>query len=128
MSLLRSVAQIDTRVKFLVARASTATYTVKTGSTTKFVMSETEFDAATDVNAGAVSAGDVLKDMGKSVTLVDAEGQHIATMRAVQLQNGVNSEGVDGGWESIPVTYVSTWTSDSTGAGALYPVTVTRIG
>ncbi len=127
MSLLRSVAQIDTRVKFLVARATTTTYTVNTGYTTKFVMSETEFDDATD-NTGTVSAGSLFKDMGKSVTLVDAEGQHIATMRAVQLQNGVNSEGVDGGWESIPVTYVSTWTSDSTGAGVLYPVTVTRIG
>lgn len=127
MSLLRSIAQIDNRIRFLVARDSTATYTVNSGYTTKSVMTETDFETATDPGT-SVSAGNVLRDMGKSVTLVDSDGQHVATMRQVQLMDGVNSEGVVGSWDSVPITFVSTWTSDSVGGDALYPVTVTRIG
>ena len=71
------------------------------------------------VNYVDFAAGDLLKDLGRSVTIVDAEGRHIARYREVQRVNGLSTEGVGPVVDSLDSAYgcffVKTWSADGQG-------------
>jgi hypothetical protein len=71
------------------------------------------------VNYVDFAAGDLLKDLGRSVTIVDAEGRHIARYREVQRVNGSSTEGVGPIVDPLDSVYgcffVKTWSADGQG-------------
>jgi len=71
--------------------------------------------------AETVSSGSIFRDLGKSVTTINATGVHTQTFCLVQQQNGGGSEGVDVG---ISPFYVRVWAADP----ITNPVTVARLG
>lgn len=116
-SSFRSPSQINTRIKYFLTFGATNTFTWET---------ETDPEAVTyTVPSGqndALSSGTLLRDMGKFVTLVAADGQHIAVYRLVQVVNGADSEGVPTDSNTF---YVCTWAADPTDINT---VTVVRTG
>ena len=59
------------------------------------------------------SAGDLYKDMGRSITVVDADGNHLALYRNVQIVSGPGSEGVPDNSPSYDANiYLRIWAAD----------------
>jgi hypothetical protein len=76
------------------------------------------------------SAGTLLKDLGRSTTIVDTAGRHLAVYREVQRVNSATNEGVGaaGTNDGIYGTFfVKTWSADATFPHA-NSVRVVRLG
>lgn len=71
------------------------------------------------VNYVAFSEGDLLKDLGRTVIVVNSENRHIARYREIQRVNGVRTEGVGGPVDPQDSFYgcffVKTWSADGQG-------------
>lgn len=86
--------------------------TVNAGKSLDAVMTSSTFLSYT--TASSASLGNILRDMGKQVTIVDATtGLHTQVWRRVQLVSGAASEGV---LESPTDRYVITWSASGTPA------------
>lgn len=96
-------SQIDSRVRFFRIEASTTAYTV---SSPQAIMTSVGSTTAT-------LASGILRDAGKSITVVDSQGSHVAVYRLVHTVTGAAVE--------TPY-YVKVW--DAAGSG----VTVARLG
>jgi hypothetical protein len=121
-SVVRELAQIDARTRFFVCVGATTTveYVPNGSGSFNAIMTAAAFDTATDNSTYA--NGTLLKDMGQAVTVVAANGQHLAKFRLVQEMDSATDEGVP-----IPAcSYVCTWTADS--ISGTYAVTVVRAG
>jgi hypothetical protein len=117
-SVLASFEQVPSRGGMLLATASTAIATVDAGFSVEYLMSEAEFTAATSAGT-PVTSGNLLRDLGKVVTVYNAV-TNLAVVRyaKVLVVNGPASEGVAA---SPVVGYVKVWSAAGTG------VTVARV-
>jgi hypothetical protein len=116
-SVTRATSQIGVRTKFLIALNGTNIFEVM--GTITAIMPESAFISS--VCPESISSGSILRDLGKSVTTINAAGVHTQTFCLVQQQNGGGSEGVDVG---ISPFYVRVWAADP----ITNPVTVARLG
>ncbi len=96
-------SQIAARVGFFRIEASTTAYTV---SNPQAIMTSVGSTTTT-------LASGILRDAGKSITVVDSQGSHVAVYRSVQTITGAAVE---------TTYYVKVW--DAAGTG----VTVARLG
>lgn len=77
-----------------------------------------ENGALLEVPYASFTAGSLLKDLGRQVVIVDADGKHLAVYRQVQRVNGADTEGVgpaispDGPYGTF---YVKVWSADGSG-------------
>lgn len=112
-SRVRAPSQIDIRVAYLLGVASGDTYTIANPEAI-YRPSATNVIATV---AATIAAGNLFRDMGKTVTVVNAVGLATARYRLVQRVHNAAAEGVS----SAPF-YVKVW--DAAGAG----VVVARAG
>ena len=112
-SRVRAPSQIDIRVAYLMGVASGATYTI---ANPEAVYRTSQTNVITTVPS-TIAAGDLFRDMGKTVTVVNTAGLAIARYRLAQRVHNAAAEGV----RSAPV-YIKVW--DAAGAG----VDVARTG
>jgi len=120
-SVNRSLSDINTRVRYFTALATTTHYRPISGFKFESIMTAAAFTGAVN-SVTTTPAGTMYKDMGKSVTIVDFAGVHQSLYRLVQLVNGITSEGVSGATNDQ--FYIRVWSSDL----AASPVTVARVG
>lgn len=122
-SVVRAPSQIDSRVKFLIALTTTDYYVPADNGRFNAVMTQQEFDANLDPGSYEGSSSTVYRDLGKSITIINAStGVHKAMYRLVQRVNGPTSEGVSG--DEYDQFYIRVWSSDPSSE----PVTVARVG
>jgi hypothetical protein len=140
-SLLRFPSQIGVREKYLIAvtdisagsgvgAAGVAAFTLDSGAflsvgSVALAANVTGADGfAERVAAGgnAIVAGELFRDMGRSITVVDANDSHIALYRNVQLVSGSTTEGVPSDAAYSANIYVRVWAADGSG------VAVARLG
>jgi hypothetical protein len=124
---MRALSQIPVRVQYLRAIQSYVPpelvgfidpgddgVTFTDGYTESIILEE-----SLRVNYVAFSAGDLLKDLGREVAVVNAEGAHVARYREVQRVNGLSTEGVDGPVDPQDSAYgcffVKVWAADGSG-------------
>jgi len=120
-SLLTSVNQVDTSVKFLKALATTTVFTPTTSTSVTALMTTTAFTAATSTSTYVT--GTLFRDMGKSSVTYGTNGLQIAKYVLVQPQLGPFTEGVPPNY-STQKFYVQVWAA----ATAATAVTVARVG
>jgi hypothetical protein len=127
-SVLRSPSQIGVRVKYLIAfkdlsgggesgvgADGVAAFTLPAGSFSDVtsIALAADVSGAADYAEYAVTAGTLFRDMGRSITVVDADGNHIALYRNVQLVSGSTTEGVDPTNSAYSANiYVRVWADD----------------
>ena len=131
-SVLRSPSQIGVREKYLIALSDVSAgtgvaasgvpaFTLVSGHFVGFVASAD--DLSGHFTQYLVSTGDLFRDMGRSITVVDASGDHLALYRNVQKVSGATTEGVDPTNAAYSANiYVRVWADD--GAN----ITVARLG
>jgi hypothetical protein len=120
-SLLTSISQIDTSVKYLKALGITTVYTPITNTSVTAIMTTTAFTAATTTSTYA--SGTLFRDMGKTTVTHGGNGQVIGKYVLVQPQLGGASEGVPSNYLTQKF-YVQVWAA----ATASTAVTVGRVG
>lgn len=111
-SVLKSYSQIPVRVKYLIPVADYDGSKVGVGAngTSAFyadagaylslgsIALADDVVAATGYTVMTLDAGELYKDMGRQITIVDTDGagaKHLAVYRQVQYMGGVASEGVE---------------------------------
>jgi hypothetical protein len=120
-SLLTTVSQIDTSVKYLKALGTTAVYTPTTSISVSALMTTAAFTAATTTSTYV--SGSLFRDMGKTTVTYGTNAMQVAKYVLVQPQLGPTTEGVPPNY-STQKFYVQVWAA-ATGATA---VTVGRVG
>ncbi len=119
-SLQTHIAQIPGRVRFFVAIAATGLTTIDNGKSVTSVMTSTDFLDATSTDNTGVAQNTLMRDMGKSITVLDdTTHQQIAIYRLVQQQ--LDADSLSEGADAAPF-YVKVW--DTNGIG----VRVVRTG
>ena len=116
-SVIKRWSQIDTRIKFFNALGDVSGFTYD-GFATDSIVSTT--DAATYFNTAIkINAFNILKDMGRTVTVVDttvAGSPKRAIYRQIQLVKGALTEGVGGtianGFNTF---WIKVWADDGAG-------------
>ena len=91
-SLLTSVSQIDTSVKYLKALGITTVYTPTSRTSVTALMTTAAFTAAT--TSSTYVSGTLFRDMGKNTVTYGTNGQEVGKYVLVQPQLGGASEGV----------------------------------
>lgn len=117
-SVIRSLSQLPSRVKYLLAVAQ-CEYYIPVGSLESI---ETTNDFATKTTSNVRPLKTLFRDMGDSVTTVNASGQHVGLYRSVQRVAGISSEGVPETFETETV-YVQVWSADTA-----VEINVVRVG
>ena len=99
--MLRSLSQISVRSKFLIAVADSSRGSSDATSSAILLNVDGGFEtimSADEVNANfgaaSFSKGDLFRDLGRQVMVVDAAGAHLALYREAMPQNNVAAEGV----------------------------------
>lgn len=132
-SVLRHNAEIAPQIRyFLTTQAYSPTEPVGTVDIEDAAIVFTAGYPGAIIEEGSVTAsyvsfgsGALLKDLGRSVTLTDSTGKHVALYHQVQRVNGIASEGVgpagsaDGPYGCF---FVKVWSADGEG------VYVARVG
>lgn len=120
-SINRNLSDINSRIRYFTALNTTTHYRPISGFKFESIMSQAAFNSA--VNSSTTTpTGNMYRDMGKSITITDFTGVHLAQYRLVQLVKGSTTEGVSG--EVNDLFYIRVWSSDMTA----YPVTIARVG
>ena len=108
-------AQVDRRAGYFyvttnLTNSSGNAVQVDTTLPLNAIMTSTELTAATGTLASTISAGAILRDMGKQITIVDATtGLHTQVWRRVQVvTNGATTEGINNTAAAVDI-YVLTW-------------------
>jgi hypothetical protein len=134
MSALRAPSQIGPRIKYLLTIAAydppepegdidpgDSALTFDNGYPGAVVV-----EGSVVANYVDFAAGELLKDLGRQITLVDSAGKHLALYREVQRVNGASTEGVGGLVDPADGPYgtffVEVWSADGQG------VKVVRVG
>ena len=118
-SLLTTLGQVDSSIRFLKALATTTVYT-PTGNLSSN-LSSASFSAGTTTST--YPPGTIFRDMGKRTVTYNTSSQEVAKYIFVQPQVGAATEGVPANYASQKF-YVQVWAS-ATSATA---VTVARVG
>lgn len=135
-SLLRHPSQIGVREKYLIAVADVSNGVgVAAGGVGAFDLSSGFFVGsvalAADVSnatvgyqeraaaggVNSINAGELFRDMGRSITVVDADGNHLALYRNVQKVDGASTEGVPSDAAYSANIYVRVWAADGDNIG-----------
>ena len=112
-SRVRAPSQIDSRVGYLRGLATGATYLIANPSAIYRTSATNEITT----QSAEIAAGRLYRDMGKTVTRVNAAGLAIERYRLVQRVNNAGTEGVQNS-----TVYIKVWAAD----GA--DVVVARLG
>lgn len=119
-SVLRVPSQIPVRAKYLIVDVS-ANPGLTAAAGEAFELSGTAMWPAegrtimlnTDLNTIALpvnlTQGQLYRDLGRQVVVVDAYSRHLAHFRAAQLVSGAASEGVPADY--IPDVYICVWSA-----------------
>lgn len=73
------------------------------------IVTSTNFESIFNAGTAYSSVGTLFRDLGRSVTVVDADNNHLYRYRQVQLVSGVGSEGV---YDSSSTTAPDPWRSN----------------
>jgi len=119
-SVLTTIGQVDSSIKYLKALATTTVYTPTTGTITS-IMPSASFSTATA--SSTYPSGTIFRDMGKRVITYNTKNQEVAKYIFVQPQIGAATEGVPGNYATQKF-YVQVWAA----ATAATAVTVGRVG
>jgi hypothetical protein len=126
-SVLRSPSQIGVRDKYLVAFADlsgggeagvgadgVAAFTLAAGtfSTVTSIALEATVTGASGYAEYPITTGTLFRDMGRSITVRAADGDHLALYRNVQLVSGSTTEGVPSDAAYSANIYVRVWAAD----------------
>lgn len=121
---IREVSQIPATVKYFYAVTATNAWVANAGFRTSSILTVSQFNSnftpITDIPEYSE-----MRDMGKFMMLVNAQGQHFALLRLAQTVNGPVTEGVPDNWDGNGQYWICTWTADPTGD---FNVTVARTG
>jgi hypothetical protein len=120
-SVLTTLAQVDTNIRFLKALATTTVYTPKATDTITSNMPSASFLAGTTTST--YTSGTIFRDMGKRSVTYNTSNQEVAKYIFVQPQIGAATEGVPGNYATQKF-YVQVWAA----ATAATAVTVGRVG
>ena len=120
-SLLTSVSQVDTSVKYLKALGTTTVYTPTTSKSVTALMTTAAFTAATATST--YPTGTLFRDMGKNAITYGTNALQFAKYVLVQPQLGETTEGVPPNY-STQKFYVQVWAA----AIASTAITVARVG
>ncbi len=120
-SVLTSISQIDTTVKYLKALGTTTVFTPTTSTSVTALMTTSAFTSATSTSTYVT--GSLFRDMGKNVITYGTNGLQVAKYVLVQPQLGATTEGVPPSY-STQKFYVQVWAA----ATAATAVTVARVG
>jgi hypothetical protein len=120
-SVLTSISQIDTTVKYLKALGTTTVFTPTTSTSITALMTTSAFTSATSTSTYVT--GSLFRDMGKNVITYGTNGLQVAKYVLVQPQLGATTEGVPPSY-STQKFYVQVWAA----ATAATAVTVARVG
>lgn len=120
-SLLTTVSQIDSSVKYLKALGTTTVYTPTTSTSVTALMTTAAFTLATTTSTNV--SGTLFRDMGKTAVTYDSTGHHVAKYVLVQPQLGGTTEGVPPNYATQKF-YVQVWAASA----APIAVTVARVG
>ena len=115
-SAIRQHAQMNPMIRYFIPMEDISGVAILSGNSTKSLMTESDFLAATEYETYTdVSQGQLLKDLGRVVTIYDAAtGAHLAIWRLVQKVQSATTEGVDGDLTTGYYTfYIKVW--DATG-------------
>lgn len=123
-SFCRDFSQIPARIRNLYAIGSTNAWVPNAGVRFDSVLPTTEFTAKFTA-IDDISVETMMRDMGKTLTLLDTRGLHYATLRLVQTIDGTTTEGVPANWNTTGQYYVSVWAADTSSA---YNPSVVRSG
>jgi hypothetical protein len=116
-SAIRQHAQMNPMIRYFIPMEDISGVAILSGNSTKSLMTESDFLAATEYESYTdVSQGQLLKDLGRAVTIYDATtGAHLELWRLVQKVQGALTEGVDGDVTNGYYTfYIKVW--DATGS------------
>ncbi len=102
----RAPSQIDSRVAYLRGLASGSAYSI----TNPEAIYRTGNGNTISTASRSIAAGDLYRDMGKTVTRVNASGQAIERYRLAQLVNNAAAEGVQNA-----TVYIKVWAADGAG-------------
>lgn len=123
-SVNRDPSYIPSRIRNLFTVTSTRAWTINASTQFSSILPETAFaaqySAITDIPANTL-----MRDMGKTLTLLTTKGLHYATLRRVQTVDGATTEGVPDNWDSTGQYFVAVWTADPL---SIYNTTVVRSG
>lgn len=123
-SLQRDPFYIPSRIRNLFAIASTRAWTPN--ASTQFSSTLPEITFASQYTAITnIPINSLMRDMGKTLTLLNSAGQHYATLRRVQTVNGATTEGVPDNWDTNGQYFIAVWTADPL---SIYNTTVVRSG
>ena len=120
-SVLTTIGQVDSSIKFLKALATTTVYTPNATGTVTSTMPSATFSAAT--TSSTYSSGTIFRDMGKRIVTYNTNNQEVGKYVFVQPQIGATTEGVPGNYATQKF-YVQVWAA----ATAATAVTVGRVG
>lgn len=108
-------SQIDARVAFF--------YAMNSGNLVQIAAAQAAMvDNQSTTTGSAYASGAILRDMGKTVTFVNAAGQATHRYRAVRIVQGAASEGVRAADVDAATEYVLVWAASGSG------VNVARLG
>ncbi len=116
-SAIRQYAQMNPMIRYFIPMEDISGVAIQSGYTTQSLMTVSDFAAATSYETFTdVSQGQLLKDLGRAVTIYDAAtGAHLELWRLVQKVQSATTEGVDGDLTTGYYTfYIKVW--DATGA------------
>ena len=116
-----SFSQIDSRAGFFrsVLPTGTANLVKIVGAQATMVDTTPTAKSSDGASYGTTS---ILRDMGKTVTFVNEDGQALERYRSVRLVNGLNSEGTRVADVGADTEYVLVWAASGSG------VNVVRLG
>jgi hypothetical protein len=128
-SVLRAYAQIPARAKYFLYDSGSAVSDESVPTTSIFSLNPgayaeltsmataAEVNDAPGFNSDFTPAQNLLKDMGRQITIYDPNtSAHLAVYREVQVVDGIGSEGVGGtanAWQSN--IFVKVWSADGQG-------------
>ena len=119
-SVLKRPSQINPRIAFFIVLDNTDGYTLNALFSSSPVMQTTTFNAAFTATPATFTGGNLLKDLGRQITVYDPTtpgSAHIALFRQVmQVVGPAGNEGV-----SSNIAYICTW-EDGSGAYTVAPV------
>jgi hypothetical protein len=131
--MLRTYAQIPARAKYFLYDGdlalidenvpATSIFTLPVGSYADLTSMATaaEVNATSGFDSDVTPATNLLKDMGRQITIYDATTHlHLAVYRQVQVVNGIASEGVGGSAPAWGSNYfVKVWAADGQGVAVI---------
>jgi hypothetical protein len=121
-SALRSFSQISVRSKFLVAIAEDVSGASASECSAISLDASWPFEigtiaAAADVDAAGTkvdyAAGDLFRDLGRQIMIVDEVGAHVALYREAMPQASDANEGIN---YSTPSVWLRVWAANGVGA------------